>query len=348
MTSKMYIFDHFMQLIAEVDYPSTPRSWVLNGYGKCEFSLSTYDTKCVERYLQYGNFVHIEHLPTKTESNVTNGTLPTWTGVILPPRDWGLGVLSVSAYSAEAILKFRAMPYLKINKSAKQNFMDIISMSYWRSKFVPIRFGVLNESEGYFPDDLRTNAYDHIQKLMKDSGMEWNITGEVYNNKLFLYANLYNRMGTDTQYSLDNLNSELTSPLMTEQGTPSNHVFGYSQAYTSRSRFVQEAINLSSYNDYGPLEINQVFLGKKDNKSIYVSAAARAENRGRPVKIVPKNILDEGQVFSYISIGNSVNVIEKNAGFNPVGGLGFSGEARIVSITYNDLSNKVTTNLEVE
>jgi hypothetical protein len=348
MTSRITVFNHFLERLVEFDYPSTPRSWVLNGYGKAEFSLSTLDSKCLERYLQYGNFVHIEHIPTKDEFNVTNGTLPHWTGILLPPRNWSLGVLGVSAYSAESILKFRSMPYMSIKGTADQNFKFIVNLSYFKAQFIPIFFGSIATDENIYPDELRTNAYDHLQKLMKDSLMEWNITGDIINNKLFLVANLYIRQGFDTRYPLNNLNSELSGALMTEQGTPSNHVFGYSQAYTQQSRQARESINLDSFNEYGPLEINQVFVGKKDGKSVYISAQKRAEERGRPVKIVPRNVLDFNQSFSYLDIGNSVIITDNNAGFNYTGGLGYSGEARITTMSYNDLSNKVQLNLEVE
>jgi hypothetical protein len=178
--------------------------------------------------------------------------------------------------------------------------------------------------------------------------MDWNITGDI-NNKgsLDLYANLYYRKGIDTTLNLTNANTELSSPLLTEQGTISNQVFGHSQAQTNRTRYATEISDQESIDDYGPLQINQTYLGRQDQASINNSAQSRVDKRGRPVYIIQRNALDFKRTFDYLDIGNIVSVRETSVGFNANGGLGFDGKARILSISYNDLSNKAPLNLDV-
>jgi hypothetical protein len=344
-----------MKPLAELNNtPTTPRSWILNGYGRCEFSLGYDPTvpqsqqQCKEQWFQYGNLVFIEHTPTKDEFGNTNGILPPWVGIILPPRTWDFGVVHVTAYSAESILAFRAMPHLSVKGTPRTIFKQIIDYAHAKARNIVIQAGVMDDLSMTLSDDLRTNAYDHIQKLIKDSQMDWSVTGSV-NEKgnLELYANLYYSRGVNTTLSLNNNNTELQSPLMTEQGTISNHVFGYSQAQTARGRFSRESVDEESVNDYGSLQLNQVYLGKHDPTSIENAAKARIQKRGRPVIIIKRNALDRKNTFDFLDVGNTVSIKETSVGFNPDGGFGFDTTAKIISMDYNDLSNKVPLNLEV-
>jgi hypothetical protein len=179
--------------------------------------------------------------------------------------------------------------------------------------------------------------------------MDWDVTGKI-NTKgtLDFYVNLYKKKGQTVSTALDNSNTELGSPLFEEQGTPYNQIYGYSQAQTPQSRFGPiEAKHQGAYNDYGPLQLNQVLVGKKDPTSVGNSVQNLADNRGRPVKLIKRIALDEGELFSMLNTGNVVNIKDTNVGFNPNGGYGFESTARILSMDYNDLSNKAPLNVEV-
>ena len=347
MASKITIFDHFMRRLTEITAPTTPRSWILNGYGRCEFSLSTSDPKCTETNLQFGNLVMIEHIPTKDETGNGNGKLPDWVGMILPPRVWDLGVIHMSAFSAESILAFRAMPYVTIKGTPKTVFEAIIEHAHERAKNIIIQPGKVDDLPLTFPDDLRTNGYDHINKLVNDAGMDWDITPEIdEKGNLLLFANLYQKKGIESRLVLHNNNTELQSPLLTEQGTPSNQVFGYSQANTAQARQRVEVVHQASIDDYGPLQLNQVFLGKHDGTSVRNAAQVRVNERGRPVKMIKRVLLDHTNSFDLVNVGNTVTVKDTNVGFYN-GGFGMEEQARIISVDYNDLSNKAPLNLEV-
>ena len=347
MASRITIFDHFMRRLVEIEAPTTPRSWILNGYGRCEFSLSTSDPKCTENNLQFGNLVFIEHLPSKDETGQIHGKLPDWVGIIMPPRSWDLGVCHVSAYSAESILAFRAMPYVTVKGTPKTIFEMIIEHAHERAKNIIIQPGFLDDQPLTFPDDLRTNAYDHINKLTNDAGMDWDVTGEIdEKGDLLLFANLYRKKGIETGLVLHNNNTELQSPLLTEQGTPSNQVFGYSQANTAQARQRVEVVNQDSIDDYGPLQLNQVFIGKHDGTSVRNAAQVRVNERGRPVKIIKRILLDHSNAFDLVNVGNILTVKDTNVGFYN-GGFGLDADVRIISMDYNDLSNKTPLNVEV-
>ncbi len=356
MTSRIRIFGHDCKFLTELSgVPTTPRAWSLNKWNRCEFSvgynplLSQASQKWQERYFQFGNLVHIEHLPSTDWTLAKRGKLPDWTGIILPDRSWDIGIGHVTAYSAEAILAFRAMPFQTISGTPKVMFTEILRLAHATAKNIVFQPGQLDDLPITLPEDLRTNAYDHLLTLITDSGMDWDVTGQVdEKGNLQLFANLYVQKGITTNLTLNSSNTELQGPLLTEQGTPSNQVFGYSQSSSSASRFGPlEGIHQNAVNDYGPLQLNQVYIGKRDPRSVQQAAQNRAETRGRPVKLIKRIALDKDKTFNNLAVGNILNVKDNKVGFHPNGGYGFDAQVRILSMDYNDMSNKVVLNIEV-
>lgn len=346
MASKFNIFQHNAKPLTEIDSATTPRSWIMNDVGRCEFSMSLLDPKTTEINLQYGNLVHVVHIPTvNTEDGDVisiNGKLPDWTGVILPPRVWNAGVLNCTAYSAEALLTFRPMPFETISGTPAVMFKRILELANNIPTSIPILPGAIEDIPKTFTDDLRNSAYEHIVALIKKAGMTWSVTGEVNEfGNLELFGNLTAGTGIDTDLELNDLNSELRSPIMTEQGTPYNVVVGYSFAHTQRGRYTATAVNQPSFADYGFFGKNITFMGLHDPSSVDWAAQQQADAFGRPPRLMSRTALDFQDTFAKLDKGNYVNLVEKGAGFAPGGGFGFNGKGRIIAMDYSDLTNKV-------
>ena len=366
MSSTFRIYSHFTSYLAQLDVPTTPRSWVLNGYGKAEFSVGT--TYLRERFnpqeeaiLQYGNLVYIEHVPTTNPDATRNGKLPDWVGIILPERTWSQGVVNLTAYSAEAILTFRPMPLTKISGTPATMFKAILNMARMSADDIVIQPGIIEDVPETYSDTLATSAYAHINKLCQNARMNWDVTAQIdTKGQLQLYANLYRVKGNGSGLELNPLNSEPpptnetltsdntenTAPLLTEQGTPYNLIYGYSDASTKESRHFAIGRNQASIDKYGVLATNHVFSGIKDKASLQLAAQAMAD-ASPPVMMVRRVALDAGDTFDSIAAGNIVTVKDTNAGFKLGGGFGFETTARILSLDYNDLSNKAPLNLEI-
>lgn len=349
MTSIFRVYDHFCKPLTQLDAPTTPRAWVLNGYGEMDFSISIADPKCTETNLQIGNLVYVTHIPAQDGQGNTNGKLPDWFGIILPPRGWDEGVLHAKAYSAEAILDFRPMPIATVSGTPKQIFLQLLQYANGLpGNTINIQPGILDDMPVTYTYDIGLSAYKEIQKLIEKTGMDWDVTGEVdARGSLQLYANLYIRKGYDSALILTNTNSEQSSPLLTEQGTPYNYVIGYSHANTKQGRYRVEVVNQAALDDYGLLAINQTFVGIHDEASLRNAAQALADDRGRPKKLTTWIVLDKGAAFDSLSPGNTVAKRDNHAGFRPGGGFGYDARARIISVNYNDLSNKCPLNIEV-
>src|SRR5689334_2981513 len=277
MTSKHTIFSHFARYLTELEVDSTPRSWVLNGFGQFETVLdqsylSAKFPSREESIVQYGNFIHIRHIPSKEADGTLKGQLPDWAGIILPPRGWPVGRVRINAYSMEGVLSFRPMLGKKINGTPKSMFMQIIQYAnevpgiLGLGNNITFQFGHLDDLPIQLSDKLVTNAYNHIQTLCKNSGMDWDVTTEVDGKgNLHAFANLYARKGSVTNLTLGNLNTErdANTELMIEQGTPYNVIPGYSEASTDADRIGPLiGINRGALDDYGPLIApSVVFMG---------------------------------------------------------------------------------------
>jgi len=353
MTSRMKIFDHFCKPLAEISVTTTNRNWVLNDYGRAEFSIGyspkeSQDSQILrEDWFEFGNLVHIIHNPTPS-----GGTLPYWTGIILPPRKWDVGVCHVTAYSAESILMWRALKYANVSGTPKNIIARILEDVNSRAPNIKFSFGVQDDIPSTFSDRLTTHAYAHIKKVCSNSGMDWDVTGQV-NNKgnLDFSVNLYKKRGQEIDFTLqggDGGNVRLESPAFIEQGNPYNQIFGHSQAQTDNSRVGPiETVNQESYDKYGPLQLNMVLVGSKDKVSVENSIQTLSDNRGFPSRVIQRTLLDLNDAFWVPEVGNTLKIKDTNVGFSSNGYYGFEATARIVAMDYNDASNMVPLKVEV-
>ncbi len=358
MPSTFRIF-HQHKPLAYLEAPVTPRSWVINGFGRAEFTaglhyLSTKFPSREEAVMQYGNLVFIEHIPSKDAAGTVNGKLPDWVGITLPDRNWNFGTLGATAYSAEAILTFRPMPLGPISGTPASMFKQILGFAQSAPALaglatdIVIQPGIIEDVPETYSDNLATSAYDHIQKLCSNARMNWDVTAQVdTKGKLQLYANLYTRKGATTRLEITRDNSEGGGPLLTEQGTPYNVIYGYSQASSKESRYFAIGINQPSVDKIGFLAKNEVFSGITDQTALQNAAQTMAD--GTPPLLKLRRVaLDIGSTFSNLATGNTVMVKDTTVGLKPGGGFGFEAQARILALDYNDLTTgKAPLQLEI-
>lgn len=337
---------------------TTPRSWVQNGYGRCEFSIPLDDPRLKLENFQFGNFIHIEHLPTTSsdEGNSPSGKLPDWTGIILPNRTWSNNAVSITAYSIEALLAFRALPFVDISLPISQAFIKIIEYAnnVSASNFIQILIGDIEEKNTSYSDSLRMNAFDHLKKMAELSGTSWDITGKILPESYALQvkANFYNSTFRNSTPSItltsgENGNTEMTLPLLIEQGTIINDIFAYTQSNTPQDRTFVEIRNNESIDKYGVFQANKIYTGITDISGLN-SLVENPNSLFQGVKkLFTRKVIDTGDTFSNLRIGNLISIYEKSVGFDPSGGFGVNALAKIIGMSYNDTSNRVDLTLEV-
>lgn len=355
--SKVRVFSPNGIELAEIS-AGTIRSWVLNDVGRCTFKINIYDALsggvnqfCNPTYLGYGNLILIEHKPSVNADGSTNGVLPPWVGVILPPRSWKYGEVSITAYSAEHLLFFRCTPQpWNVSGTPGSIFQQLIQYANdtsYNPQNYPIRLGEIYLGGEITTRQMKVSAWEEIKALIQASGGEWNVTPYVDNsNRLSLIANYYLKQGVDVGRAFSNVDIESASPIYIEQGDIFNWIRGYSQYASSGN------VNFAAVGDFdliaqeGLLGSNQSFTGIAGAYSAVGQEAIKAASANFlaankfPTRTLAPNMLDLGNDFSYVRVGNTWLVQLDTVGFTQ-GKLGLSGKVRITAMEYNDMTNQV-------
>jgi hypothetical protein len=240
------------------------------------------------------------------------------------------------------------MPWRTIKGTPKEMFSDILRFAGESAPNIIIQPGSLDDITDNFSANLRVNGYDHIKTLIKNSGMDWDVTGQLDSKgSLQLFGNLYASKGTYTGQTFTTTNSQLDSPALTEQGAPANVVIGHTQHSTQRDRLEWQAVHQTALDDYGPLQINNTYLGIHDLAGLKSVSQESANQSGRPQKILRRTALDYKNTFSMLNTGNTWDLFDTTVGFLSGGGFGIQTQVKIKSMDYNDLSDKCPLNIEV-
>lgn len=367
MASRVTVYDKNGIFLAELHAVDTTRSWVLNDYGRCEFTMSTSDPKCTELLMRYGNFVLIEHIPSQTTDGngniITNGKLPDWVGVIVPPRMWGINAVKITAFSAEYVMFNRAMPDDAVTDTGGGIFYELLNdanESALLFNAMQILPGNIDMGGPTFTETLKISAHEHAQNVATNLGQNFDISGGVSQGVLSLYGNWYPMRGINTNFQLhdgDNANIEFVQDILIEQGQLCNDVIGFGsyvtqkaighghghrkgRAKSPRIRRSGEQIDQDSINKYGLFQSNQTFnvsgLG-----AIVEADKAYLDQHAEPTLTFKINALDNGLTFSQLDIGNVLLLQLTTVGFFGGSTLGFQDWVRIDGMQYVDSINKV-------
>jgi hypothetical protein len=358
--SRLRIFKNDGTLIDEYDAP-TKRSWVLNGVGRCEFTVPVYDPTASGRFnpkltqtnFGYGNMVLIDHKPSLNADNTTNGLLPPWVGIILPPQTWDYGKVKFTAYSAEQILKYRPLGNAGLRGVPGGIFLQLIQgANFWTTGYagaigggISILPGNVDLSGHDTPITAKTTVLDAITQYALQTGYDWDITPQVTSgNKLQLLANWYKKKGYDTGQVMSNLNLLNASPMYTEQGELYNTVYATNDANTLNTRVFSISQDVNALSQQGLLGIKQIFAGTQDAAQSVIQTMGDAYlaniNNNNFVRTFAPTVLDVGNAFSYCNTGNTWIVQNNWCGFFN-GGIGVNGTIRIISQEYDDMANQV-------
>lgn len=353
--SRLRIFNPQGYLLTEYDAP-TKRSWVLNDVGRCEFAIPVYDAfaggfnpKLTAINFAYGNLVLVDHKPSVNSDGTTNGVLPQWVGVILPPQTWDYGKVQFTAYSAEQILLYRPLFIEYVTGCPGGIFRTILEFSNRYARFagggIQIQYGNIDLSGSDIPISTQTTALQQIQAYAQATGYDWDITPQVnQGNQLVLYANWYKKKGIDSGQVMSNTNLLNASPMYTEQGQLYNAVLGFNSAKTPGTRTQAISSNVAGISANGVLGLPHVFPGTDAAAQPVIQTMTDAYLANQStinfIRTFAPTVLDVGNAFSFCATGNTWLVQNDWAGFNSRGGIGVNGSIRITAVEYNDMTNQ--------
>lgn len=347
--SRIRVFSPTGLLIDEIDAP-TVRSWVLNGQGRCQFTMPIYDPisgglnpKCSLATLKHGNFIVVDHKPSQNADGSFNGLLPPWVGMIFPDQSWDYGKVKITAVSGEQVLAMRVAPLIVIGASGSGNFTALLQGA---NAFggVPIQPGIVEGGAQNLTAYPTGNVYDAIQSIAKFSNFDWDVTPQVSaSNQLTLLGNWYARKGVLSGQVLSNLNLQSASPMYTEQGKFYNTVIGISDSTSPGVRVKAVVQDQASIDEHGILSTNVVFPGTAGASQDVIQGMASNYLKANsvPQRTFAPVLLDQDNAFSFAVTGNTWIVQNDTVGFFN-GGIGISGNIRITAVEYNDLTNMAT------
>jgi hypothetical protein len=309
---------------------SVTRSWVLNGVGQADFGIAYYDVKCVRRYLEYGNLVKIEHTD-----------LPDWVGVISPPRQWQGNYLTVRAYEMGWLLKYRrTSASMKIGGTAGEmanRLLNIANEDY----DTRIRAGRIYGGGTDRGETLGDSIYSHLDRVRERSGHEWYIYPSTEDGRLVGVMDWMLEAGKDVQaVMLTAKNTERGSYILNEDGEIINDLVGYGEANTEGSRIVSRDIDLVSSARYGRRQASKTFSGNREPATLRENVQAELAKRANPTTVFQAIVLNVGNIFRFLRLGNRLNVQISGVGFSD-SGLGYRGTIRIVGMRYSDQKDRV-------
>jgi len=324
--SKIQIFDRggfkLTEIVADAD-----RSWLINEYGHCEFTLPVIDANCRKRFLQFGNLILIEH-----------PKLPKWGGVIDVPRKWGNNLVTITAYTAEYLFKFRDTTYGGAQRTPGEIYRNTIRKINV-SGDIRVKEGTIwDGGKANGTEVKRDNAYDFIKNELDKAEVEWCLIPQLdAGGRLYFDANLYEKLGDPKAYELkEGVNIELNEDTLTEDGVIANHIFGIGTGATWNERPKYDAVDLTSENDYGwrdeKLKVEHNTVGKVEEES-----NKELNKRKNPEKNFDLSVLDYGLAWLNLALGNELPVHLSVCGFNG-DKLGTDAKIRIKGMAY--LENK--------
>jgi len=205
------------------------RSWFVNDVGRCTFSLAVEDRACDETVLRYGNLLHVQ-------SNI----LEDWIGVIGLPRKSSPGNIDITAYTANKIFEWRFGNTKKTISSNPGGMFTQLLTAANLAGGTQITDGLINTDGGNFTETLDfSKISSEILRICEAYGREYAVYPLVYNQKMNLKANFFDRMGKKIEsFYLDDLNTEAIPgiPKYIEQGEIWNSILGCGNGSTWETR----------------------------------------------------------------------------------------------------------------
>lgn len=332
MSSQVLVYDRSGICLAELE-ANVKRTWKISEYSNATFSMSLWDAAAVRENMQFGNYLVVKH-----------SSLPTWGGMIYPPRDWGNRTVTVNAFSGEFILRTRRGPSnIKMEGNGGKILMDLINIA---NKAGPTLLRAV-QWEPIQPWMVKTLDATNLYEVMKtfteaSGGQEWTVEPRFdFAGCLYFEAQFYQKIGA-VKFTklLEGKNIELTPKTMSEQGEIVNDLVGYGSGASWDSKGFWQAVDQTSQNDFGLFQSSEQFTDDIQG-TVQANTESKLKKLKNPAKTFDLKALDVDSLFQDLRLGNQFPIKLLSCGYAPDGSIGYEGNMRILGMTYDDLGGKV-------
>ncbi len=335
--TSVWVANRFGNPLTEIKAEINYCTWRISKTGKCEFSISSGDSKATDGNLRFGNKVLMQF---------ENG-LPAWGGVIDVPRSWNDGKIFLTAYTGDRIFQYRTTDkYRAFTGYTVGNIYSTLITEANDIDNTGVIVGNINDdgiAHGpvYHYKNLLAIFQDSLTKRLSTG--EFDVTGHLVNGKVILRANFYTQKGKDlTQLELVEGNN-LESIILREQGPIINSwdVAGQGTDWGDE-RLTSNDQNQTSIGSYGLREDSKTYSDVVLQKTLNSHSVNLLDKSKYPYNIFDITTLDEEPAkFADYGVGDTISLLSHSVGFG-----GVDTTVRILAREYNPMEG--TCNLVVQ
>lgn len=318
MASRIRLYNRGGTLIYEVDSPSF-REWVLNDIGSASFTIKA---DGMEEYIQFGNYITIEH-----------DKLDTWVGVIQTPRTWSSNVITVNAKSAMWLFSQRVGSY---EQSVIGSWGDVFSQMIGivnAAESTLLRIGTYDDGISYESVVDMSNLYTYLQRALAQAQTRLDFRPVVTGGQLVVYIDMQPTLYTPSNLRLEEgLNIKDNTSILIEQGEIYNDITILGVGL-DQTKFTANAVDQVSVDRYGRRQ--RLFSEGQSQNDVSRLATVRLAQYAYPRNTLALTTMDKGDTLLYTRVGNSGPVELKSVGYLS-GALGFRGTASVRVLQFDD------------
>lgn len=280
------------------------RSSLLNSVGEAIFYIATSSTKCKREVLEFGNFLLVQH-----------DSLPDWVGIIDTPRPWHHGYVEVHAFEPEYILQYRPVPLNStISGTPGDKFTQLLAIANGQEDTL-IRTGDVFIGGVSSVETISDTVFSQIRTLQRASGHDWVCTPNVDAlGKLTVKMDWLEKAGVETDLEFSQGHNILhgDAPLE-ESGEIVNSIEAVSDGEVSVSVIYNDSESVAKN---GLRRIRKSYSGITEASALLAAAKQDVDDSKEADVSTPLTVVDVGQTFANIRIGNVAKYRYSNVGFD--------------------------------
>jgi hypothetical protein len=324
MGQRIRLWDKTGILIKELVSVSAYCDWVINDISTAIFTVLA---PGMEPYIRYGNYVTIEHV---------NG-LDTWVGIVVTPRPWGAGFITVTAKSPMWIFAQRSGSYEQNISGSFGEVMGFVLGIVNAIEPTLLIQGNYTSGISYTSTVDMSNVYTYVQRALAQAQTRMDFRPTLVKGRLAIYVDLSPTLYTASNMHLEEgLNIEKSSPILLEQGDIYNDITVIGVGL-DQTKYIGKAFDAISIQLYQRRQF--IFSEGSSQADVDRLATVRLAQYAYPRNTLGLSAID----LTYIKVGNSGPVNLFSAGYFANGiqtDIGFQGTAYLKMVQYDQKTAK--------
>lgn len=301
---------------------SVVRSSLLNDIGEAVFMIATSSVKCRREYLNYGNYIVVQH-----------ESLPPWVGVIDPPRVWRNGYVEIHAFEVPFLLQYRFPPLnMVISGSPGERFQRLLDFANDQADTL-LRARTVMTTGAATEETVSESVYSHIKRISDANNFDWICSPIIDSDgSLTVAMDWLERAGNVTDLELTQGKNILYGDVPLEE---SGELISFVEAVSDPQEGGALTSSYSVDAEYGLRAVRNIYTGSLEATALAAYATEAVNKNKQPSLSTPLTVVDYGSTFENIRLGNIAKYKYSNLGFSETG-LGMKQHIRIEGFRFDE------------